>query len=182
MFSQITRANSDFNTLSSQSNGEQRVQATIPFRGSGRASRVYRERVHLPIFHISPSPIAVDPTISCMWGCPGRRRDKLKRGSSGEEISPGGAPTNQSQSEWGSPGEAGERRGRAGVWCLLTYSVRAKHIRHENDSSLARRSAYSLLHSISHSFRSDLFPSPRLPSIKSGSARWGGSPLLRSNK
>jgi len=41
----------------------------------GRASLVYRD---LKILIISPSPIVVDPTISCMWGCPGRRREVLK--------------------------------------------------------------------------------------------------------
>ncbi|GFS28264.1 hypothetical protein Acr_00g0003260 [Actinidia rufa] len=41
----------------------------------GRASIVYRD---LQICIISPSSIVVDPTISCMWGCPGRRREVLK--------------------------------------------------------------------------------------------------------
>lgn len=104
MFSQIRPANSEktFDPLNPASRGFRPLYHSG--FGQGINSLYYRERVHFKIFLISPSPIVVDPTISCIWGCPGRRRDKFKRGSSVEEISPGGAPTNQSQSEWGSQG------------------------------------------------------------------------------
>ena len=62
----------------------------------GRTSIVYRD---LQILLISPSPIVVDPTISCMWGCPGREKGGLEEHPEKREVQVGLRPISHNQSE-----------------------------------------------------------------------------------